>query len=128
MKKINLFSLVLVISLVLNSCGGDSVSLKREYNSTDVGDNGIDENISASYQYLQDTLIESRSDGSKRAWINTTSEACKVLRKGDLLQKAKVHCRAFSQEAYAAITNWRVPTPFEAGFLMESSEKPTNKC
>ena len=88
----------------------------------------IKENIIVGYDATRvGLLIETKSDGTKLAWVNTSADVCKVSREESrepkfdtVYQDAKDHCQNLS---YKDITTWRVPTVEEAVYLMQNVDK-----
>jgi len=93
-------------------------------NNTNNTNNQNQDKLVASYEKNSNTLIETLSNGTKRVWINSRSNACLIYRikdrGGNIADGGKAHCESLSQQAYEGITNWRMPTPDEASFFMKN--------
>jgi hypothetical protein len=144
---LNKNSLILVslgLSIVLFSGCGSSSSSDGDTNTTKEDDkkateennetqnnstsnDDTKEKIVVGYATREGVLIETKSDGTKLAWVNTSADVCKVSREESrepkfdtVYQDAKDHCQNLS---YKDITTWRVPTVEEAVYLMQNVDK-----
>ncbi len=130
--KLNYY-LSLTLCLLLASCGSESTN-QDKYNSKtqqDSYDNTnsthstdeFNKNNQSAYEQNGDILIETRSDGSKLAWINTQKDnLCKISRPegrdGTVHDEAKRHCLNLN---VGGISTWRLPTESEARYLMKNA-------
>jgi hypothetical protein len=79
--------------------------------------------ISVGYTTEEGILIETKADGTKRAWVNTRSEDCLIYRPfqqggGNVYDGGKQHCENLNAKKYANITSWRMPEEDEAVYTM----------
>ena len=153
-KSILVFSVVLTMAL-FGGCGGGSTTNKddntsgnqqpdNQNNTTNNDSNTSNDNnttnndnnndpVVAGYAAGNGVLVETRSDGTKRAWVNATSTACLIHRLVDhpgttILSGGIAHCDSLNTQSYAQITTWRLPTVEEAVNLMDNvSTKGTDK-
>ncbi len=118
----------------------DLSDIIKESNKTNIIDNPIENNISkditpvaVGYSAEEGILIETKADGTKRAWVNTRGEDCLVYRPVqnngvDISIGSKKHCESLNEKKYANITSWRLPTEDEVVYLMANAElNGTNK-
>jgi hypothetical protein len=76
--------------------------------------------IVAGYSMGEGILIETRSDGTKRAWVNTRGSECLIYRIAQhpgttIVGGGMAHCEGLN---FGGIDSWRMPTEEEALYLM----------
>ena len=128
-KKSILISLGLSI-IFLSGCGSGSTTNTTQDLNQSSNDNNLETNASnnnnpvvASYTAGNGTLIETRSDGTKRVWVNNTTTACLIYRLSQhpnttILGGGRAHCENLNSLKYGTIKTWRIPTEDEAVYLM----------
>ncbi len=97
--------------------GGQTQAPQNENNGS--GNSGTNP-VVAGYSAGSGILIETRSDGTKRAWVNTTGTQCLIYRLSQhpgttILDGGNAYCQGL---VYAGIDSWRMPTEEEAVYLM----------
>jgi len=74
--------------------------------------------------HIDGVLIESLENGKNLYWVNSRADVCKISRPEDrdstVYDDAQKHCQKLSNEHYASISTWRVPTLKEASHLMSN--------
>jgi len=140
-KSILVFSVALTMAL-FGGCGGGSTTNKddntsgnqqpdNQNNTTNNDSNTSNDNnttnndnnndpVVAGYAAGNGVLVETRSDGTKRAWVNATSTACLIYRIAQhpgttILEGGTAHCDGLN---HGGITTWRMPTEAEAVYVM----------
>ena len=107
-----------------NQSNNETQNQESNQNNTN---NQNQDKLVASYEKNSNTLIETLSNGTKRVWVNSRSNACLIYRikdrGGNIADGGKAHCESLSQQAYEGITNWRMPTPDEASFLIKNVDR-----
>ena len=131
----NRYTIMMSVGLVLAllaGCGSGASDTKAADNSGVVADdnnntpNNENNNTDpvvvgyvAGNGVLNGVLIETKSDGTKLAWVNDTSTACLIYRiaqrGGTILDGGRTHCEGLD---HGGITTWRMPTEDEAVYLM----------
>jgi len=123
------------LALVLLGCGsGSSDNDTENQTGTPAADNNTSDNdtsgggddtnntVVAGYTSSTGVLIETKSDGTKLAWVNTTGTACLIYRianeGGTIVGGGTAHCEGLD---YGGITTWRMPTEAEAVYFMENA-------
>jgi hypothetical protein len=106
-----------------NEAGSDAGAGTGNESSTGAGGtaNGND-NITADYLAGTGVLVETKSDGTKLAWVNDTSTACLIYRirdrGGNHVDGGAAHCQSLNRQNFGSINAWRMPTEAEAVYLM----------
>jgi hypothetical protein len=140
LSKNSLILVSLGLSLVLFSgCGSstsmsdDNKSVEADKNHTNEQENTTEKNddtntsddnksVVAGYESKSGILIETKSDGTKLAWVNTTGSDCLIYRIADrgsnIADGGEVHCQSLASKKYAGIDGWRMPTVDEAVYAM----------
>ncbi len=133
-KKYSIMIGVGLAVALLVGCGSganDSNTTKAsEDEVTDDGNNTKDENnntdsVVAGYVAGNGVLFETKSNGDKLVWVNTTrDDVCKISRStertGTVYADGVAHCENLN---YAGITTWRLPSVSEAQSLMKRENK-----
>ncbi len=119
------YSIMIGIGLALSlfsGCGSgstDTVKVEDDNTTTPNNENNNTDPITVGYVSGAGVLIETKSDGTKRAWVNDTSTACLIYRiaqrGGTILAGGTAHCEGLN---HGGITTWRMPTEDEAVYLM----------
>ncbi len=92
----------------------------NENNNTDNNDS---DPVIAGYSTGNGVLIETRSNGTKRTWVNTQGTECLIYRIAQhpgttILEGGTAHCQSLATQNYAGINTWRMPNEEEAVYLM----------
>lgn len=91
-------------------------------NSNPTGENNDTDPVVAGYVSNTGVLIETKSDGTKLAWVNDTGTACLIYRiaqrGGTILAGGTAHCEGLK---HGGIDTWRMATEDEAVYLMENA-------
>lgn len=110
---------------ITQSTDQDTVQEVNQDTVQDVNQTSDDNNdsIVAGYAAGDGILIETRSDGTKRAWVNSRTNACLIYRLSEhpgttILEGGRAHCADLNNLKYAGITTWRMPDEDEAVYLM----------
>ena len=94
----------------------DSSIVNDENNETDL--------IVAGYVTGTGILVETKSDGTKLAWVNDRGAACLIYRisqrGGTILGGGTEHCESLN---HGGITEWRMPREDEAVYLMANANE-----
>ncbi len=101
----------------INETEDTKVSTENNSTTTD------EEEIAVGYTTGEGILIETKADGTKRAWVNTRTEDCLIYRPkqqggGHVYEGGKKHCESLNTKKYANITSWRLPEEEEAVYIM----------
>jgi hypothetical protein len=101
-----------------NQADSESEAPRAENNETNSTSNP--DPVVVGYSSGEGVLIETRSDGTKRAWVNTRGRECLIYRIAQhpgttIVGGGKAHCEGLN---FAGIDNWRMPTEEEAVYLM----------
>jgi len=135
MKSIIKMVTISLFLIYMDGCGSSSDS-ERVTQSLNNQSNEISENNNSntegsksqshtlSYKKADGLLIESLENGKNLYWVNSRSDVCKISRPEDrsssVYDDAQKHCQKLSNENYASISTWRVPTLKEASHLMSN--------
>lgn len=123
------------VGLMLLGCGsgsdddtaqpaGEDIQTPADGNNTGSENNNTNEDnttdpIVVGYTAGDGVIIETKSDGTKLAWVNATGTACLIYRiaqrGGTILGGGTAHCEGLE---HGGITTWRMPTEEEAVYLM----------
>jgi len=132
-KNISIMISVGLALALLGGCGSGSTedSGTSEDNSVVNGENNdttpTEENnqtdpVVAGYVVGTGVLVETKSDGTKLAWVNDTGTACLIYRiaqrGGTILAGGTAHCEGLT---HGGIDTWRMPSEDEAVYLMENA-------
>jgi len=142
-KNIKIATSLTLVLFVFSACGGNgsdeksttapadnNLSILSENNNTTI--NNSENNTSqpqpivVGYTAGENTLIETKSDGTKLAWVNSTGTACLVYHLGDtsksIYDRGVEYC---SSLVYSGLDTWRLPTVDESIYFM--SHVPVDK-
>ncbi len=105
-----------------NIMQGTNQSL-NENDNLDINTSNNNNPVVPGYTAGNGILIETRSDGTKRAWVNNTTTACLIYRLSQhpgttILDGGRAHCKNLNSLEYGGITTWRMPDEDEAVYLM----------
>jgi hypothetical protein len=102
--------------------GGLAADTENESSAGTGGTDSGNNNITVGYVAGNGVLIETKSDGTKLAWVNDTSTACLIYRirdrGGNHVDGGAAHCRSLNSQNFGSINTWRMPTEAEAVYLM----------
>jgi hypothetical protein len=127
-KNIKIMVILLTTLVLLNACGSGGNS-NKDTNLTgednlqkDDNDNEDNNDIIVGYTAGDEVIIETKSDGTKLAWVNSTGDACLVYRVGEngntpILEGGTNYCNDLN---FSNIDTWRLPTVEEAVYFMNN--------
>ena len=127
----NKISIMIGIGLsiaLMNGCGSGSTDNTTGQQTPNENNDSVPENNSsnpvvAGYTAGNGVLFETKSDGTKRAWVNARGTECLIYRLTQhpgttILGGGEAHCQSLATQNYAGIATWRMPNEDEAVYLM----------